>query len=203
MRPSPASLEQRLLAVALGGRRTRRAARSAPSRRACRAAGRRRASTTRRRRSARCRARRSARPSVSVASAFICQFASGSNSAVGSFERPDRLITPSTPSSALVRDVAHVGHDELDLVAERAQRLLAEVEPVEHAHPVAALEQPSARARSRCSPRRRRRGRGRRLAGESAPVHWSSPRGPQGRFRLCRACRWRDVGPRRPVCLCR
>ena len=41
------------------------------------------------------------RPSVSVAMAFICQFASGSYSAVGSLERPARWITASTPSSAL------------------------------------------------------------------------------------------------------
>jgi hypothetical protein len=40
-------------------------------------------------------------PSVLVATAFICQFASGSNSAVGSLLNPLRLMTPSTPSSAL------------------------------------------------------------------------------------------------------
>ena len=41
----------------------------------------------------------------------------------------------------VVGDVADVRHDELDLVAERADRILAEVQPVQHANPVAALEQ--------------------------------------------------------------
>ena len=37
---------------------------------------------------------------ISVATAFICQLASGSNSAVGSLLSPLRLMTPSMPSSA-------------------------------------------------------------------------------------------------------
>ena len=42
-----------------------------------------------------------ASPSACVATAFICQFASGSYSAVGSLERPARWMTPSMPSSAV------------------------------------------------------------------------------------------------------
>ena len=41
----------------------------------------------------------------------------------------------------VVGDVAHVGDDELDPVADVGERLLAPVEAVEHAHAVAALEQ--------------------------------------------------------------
>ena len=52
-------------------------------------------------------------PRASVATAFICQLASGSYSAVGSLESPARWITPSTPSSA-VEDLADVGDLELD-----------------------------------------------------------------------------------------
>ena len=45
-----------------------------------------------------------------MAIAFICQLASGLNSAVGSLLSPERLMTPSTPSSA-GGNVAHVGND--------------------------------------------------------------------------------------------
>ena len=79
----------------------RRAAAPRRSRRAFRAAARRRASRRRRRRRARTPRSTQALPSASVATAFICQLASGSYSAVGSFERPARWITPSTPSRAV------------------------------------------------------------------------------------------------------
>ena len=39
-------------------------------------------------------------------------------------------------------DVAHVRHHELDAVAHSLERLLAPVEPIEHSHVVAAIEQP-------------------------------------------------------------
>ena len=55
-----------------------------------------------------------------MAIAFISQFASGLNSAVGSLLRPERLITPSTPSRADVGDVADVRHHELDPVLNEA-----------------------------------------------------------------------------------
>ena len=38
--------------------------------------------------------------------------------------------------------LAHVGHHELDAIGDLAERLLAPVKPVEHAHVVAAVEQP-------------------------------------------------------------
>ena len=72
--------------------------------------------------------------------AFICQFASGLNSAVGSLLRPDRLITPSTPSSAASGMSRTSRDDEFDLVANGGERIRAEVETVEHAHLIAALE---------------------------------------------------------------
>ncbi len=51
-------------------------------------------------------------------------------------------MTPSTSSSAALGDLADVGDDELDPLAEAGERLLAEVQAVEHPHAIAALEQP-------------------------------------------------------------
>jgi hypothetical protein len=82
------------------------------------------------------------RPRVSVAIAFICQLASGSSSAVGSFDRPDGLITPSTRSSAASGTSRTSGDHGLDALAEVGQRLLTEVQAVQQAHVVAAHQQP-------------------------------------------------------------
>ena len=87
--------------------------------------------------------------------AFICQFASGSYSAVGSFESPARWITPSTPSSALAGMSRTSASIDLDAVEDRRERAAAPVEPVEDADAVAAVEQALGQHASRCSRRRR------------------------------------------------
>ena len=86
-----------------------------------------------------------------MATAFICQLASGSYSAVGSFESPARWITPSTPSSASAGMSRTSATHELDPVAHGVERPLAPVEAVEHADVVAALAAGGRRGRSRCS----------------------------------------------------
>ncbi len=84
-------------------------------------------------------------PWLSVATAFICQLASGSYSAVGSFERPDRLITASTPSKAaagMSRTSAWiVSTSPADGRGGLEQDLLVPPEQVEHPHPVTTPEQ--------------------------------------------------------------
>ncbi len=73
--------------------------------------------------------------------AFICQFASGSYSAVGSLERPARWITASTPSRALAGMSRTSASIDLDAVEDRRDRAAAPVEPVEDADVVAAVQQ--------------------------------------------------------------
>ena len=76
-----------------------------------------------------------------MAIAFICQLASGSYSAVGSFERPGQVDHAVDAVERAGGHVAHVGLDDLDAVEDVRERPAAPVEPVEDADAVAAIEQ--------------------------------------------------------------